>query len=157
MPSWTKLIQFNPIWSNLIQSEPICSSLIQFDPIYSNLIKFDQFDPILPSLIQFILLSSNFIQFYPILSYFNQIINLMQFKAILSDLNFQKWAKDKTLQMTRTLSKRCLSLNTLLTAEIIKWQKCAHMGLNGFHIKCIIGTHCNWKNQNPGSPLGATS
>ena len=23
----------------------------------------------------------------------------------------------------------------------IKWQKCAHMGLNGFHIKCIIGTH----------------
>ena len=32
---------------------------------------------------------------------------------------------------------------TLLTAEIIKWQKCAHIGLNGFHIKCIIGTHCN--------------
>ena len=32
---------------------------------------------------------------------------------------------------------------TLLTAEIIKWQKCARMGLNGFHIKCIIGTHCN--------------
>ena len=32
---------------------------------------------------------------------------------------------------------------TLLTAEIIKWQKSAHMGLNGFHIKCIIGTHCN--------------
>ena len=46
---------------------------------------------------------------------------------------------------------------TLLTAEIIKWQKCAHMGLNGFHKKCIIGTHCNWKNQNPVSPLGATS
>ena len=37
----------------------------------------------------------------------------------------------------------------------IKWQKCARMGLNGFHIKCIISTHCNWKNQNPGSPLGA--
>ena len=32
---------------------------------------------------------------------------------------------------------------TLLTAEVIKWQKCAHMGLNGFHIKCISGTHCN--------------
>ena len=24
---------------------------------------------------------------------------------------------------------------TLLTADIIKWQKCARMGLNGFHIK----------------------
>ena len=39
----------------------------------------------------------------------------------------------------------------------IKWQKCARMGLNSFHIKWMIGTHCNWKNQNPGSPLGATS
>ena len=27
------------------------------------------------------------------------------------------------------------SLATLLTADIIKWQKCARMGLNGFHIK----------------------
>ena len=36
-----------------------------------------------------------------------------------------------------------VNLRTLLTAEIIKWQKCARMGLNGFHIKCIIGTHCN--------------
>ena len=26
------------------------------------------------------------------------------------------------------------NLVTLLTAEIIKWQKCARMGLNGFHI-----------------------
>ena len=34
-------------------------------------------------------------------------------------------------------------LVTLLTAEIIKWQKCGHIGLNGFHMKCIIGTHCN--------------
>ena len=48
-------------------------------------------------------------------------------------------------------------VDTLLTAEIIKWQKCARMGLNGFHIKCIIGTHCSKKNQNPGSPLGDTS
>ena len=46
---------------------------------------------------------------------------------------------------------------TLLTAEIIKWQKCARMGLNGFHINCIIGTHCNRKNQNPGSPFETTS
>ena len=38
-----------------------------------------------------------------------------------------------------------------------KLEKCAGMGLNGFHIKLLIGTHCNWKNQNPGSPLGATS
>ena len=36
-------------------------------------------------------------------------------------------------------------------------EKCAGMGLNGFHIKWISGTHCNWKNQYPGSPLGATS
>ena len=28
---------------------------------------------------------------------------------------------------------------------IIKWQKCARMGLNDFHIELIIGTHCNWK------------
>ena len=35
----------------------------------------------------------------------------------------------------------------------IKWQKCAHIGLNGFHIKWIIGIHCNWKNQNPGSRM----
>ena len=36
-------------------------------------------------------------------------------------------------------------------------EKCVGMGLNDFHIKWIIGTHCNWKNQNPGSPFGATS
>ena len=35
-------------------------------------------------------------------------------------------------------------------------EKCAGIGLNDFHIKWIIGTHCNWKNQNPGSRLGAT-
>ena len=39
----------------------------------------------------------------------------------------------------------------------IKWQKCARMGLDGFHIKWMIGIHCNWKNQNPGSCFGATS
>ena len=33
------------------------------------------------------------------------------------------------------------------------WQKCAHMGLNGFHIKCIIGIHCNWKIQILGALL----
>ena len=62
--------------------------------------------------------------------------------------------------MLMTVVSICRSLHkeaTLLTAEIIKWQKCARMGLNGFHIKCIIGTHCSKKNQNPGSPLGATS
>ena len=36
-------------------------------------------------------------------------------------------------------------------------EKCAGIGLNGFHIKWIIGSHFNWKNENPGSPLGATS
>ena len=58
----------------------------------------------------------------------------------------------------------CLSaeVHTIYTTHTtycwnIKWQKCARMGLNGFHIKCIIGTHCSKKNQNPGSPLGATS
>ena len=39
----------------------------------------------------------------------------------------------------------------------IKRQKCARMGLNSFHIKWMIGPHCNWKNQNPGSRFGATS
>ena len=39
----------------------------------------------------------------------------------------------------------------------IKWKKCACMGLNGFHIKWIIGTHRNWKNQNSGSRFGAAS
>ena len=28
-----------------------------------------------------------------------------------------------------------LTPHTLLTAEIIKWQKCAGMGLNGFHTR----------------------
>ena len=35
----------------------------------------------------------------------------------------------------------------------IKWQKCARMGLNGFHIKWMISTHCNWKNQILGAVL----
>ena len=39
----------------------------------------------------------------------------------------------------------------------IKWQKCARMGLNGFHIRKVFGTQDNWKNENPGSPFGATS
>ena len=39
----------------------------------------------------------------------------------------------------------------------IKCQKCARIGLNSFHVKWIIGIHCNWKNQNPGSRFGATS
>ena len=33
----------------------------------------------------------------------------------------------------------------------------AYLGSNGFHIKWIIGTHGNWKNQNPGGSFGATS
>ena len=46
-----------------------------------------------------------------------------------------------------------LSSFTLPIAKILS----VGMGLNGFHIKCIIGTHCNWKNKNPGSCFGATS
>ena len=34
--------------------------------------------------------------------------------------------------------------------------KCGGIGSNGFHIKGIIGTHDNWKNQNPGGRFGAT-
>ena len=34
---------------------------------------------------------------------------------------------------------------------------CGGIGSNGFHIKWIIGTHGNWKNQNPGGCFGATS
>ena len=39
----------------------------------------------------------------------------------------------------------------------IEWQKCVRMGLNSFHIKWMISTLCNSKNQNPGSCFGATS
>ena len=35
-------------------------------------------------------------------------------------------------------------------------QKCGGIGSNGFHIKWKIGTHGNWKNQNPGGRFGAT-
>ena len=42
-------------------------------------------------------------------------------------------------------------------SQYIKGQKCARMGLNGFHIRQIFGTQDNWKNENPGSPLGAAS
>ena len=50
-----------------------------------------------------------------------------------------------------------LSKATVTIAEILSGKKCARMGFNGFHIKWIIGTNCNWKNQNPGSRFGATS
>ena len=36
-------------------------------------------------------------------------------------------------------------------------EKCAGMGLNGFQIRSTFGTQDTWKNENPGSPLGATS
>ena len=39
----------------------------------------------------------------------------------------------------------------------INLEKCAGIGLNDFHIKCIIGTHCNWKNQNPHCCLAGSS
>ena len=32
-------------------------------------------------------------------------------------------------------------------------KKCGGLSSNGFHIKWIIGTHGNWKNQNPGAVL----
>ena len=35
--------------------------------------------------------------------------------------------------------------------------KCGGKSSNGFHIRWILGTHGNWKNQNPGSHFGATS
>ena len=53
----------------------------------------------------------------------------------------QVWAEFSYFSLV--IQFQTLIHSTLLTAEIIKWQKCAHMGLNGFHIKCIIGTHCN--------------
>ena len=36
-------------------------------------------------------------------------------------------------------------------------KNCGGLGLNGIQLKGIISTNCNWKNQNPGSPLRATS
>jgi hypothetical protein len=44
---------------------------------------------------------------------------------------------------------------TLAKTEILYPQKCEGKSSHGFHIKWIIGTHGNWKNQNPGSCFGA--
>ena len=56
--------------------------------------------------------------------------------------------------MSQYLRQNVIMINcTLLTAEIIKWQKCARMGLNGFHIRLIFGTLCNKKNQILGAVL----
>ena len=40
---------------------------------------------------------------------------------------------------------------------IIMLQKCGGIGSYRFHIKWMIGTHGNWKNQNPGGRFGAIS
>ena len=71
-------------------------------------------------------------------------------KCLLSreNHNYRKWWKSSL--------QNFVSKNSTYSWNI-KWQKCACMGLNVFHIKWIIGIHCNWKNQNPGSPFGATS
>ena len=60
------MIQFEQILSDLIQFEPIWSNLIWLFPIWTNFIWFE-------------------------LNY-----QLIQFEAILSDLNFQKWDNNKT-------------------------------------------------------------
>ena len=75
IPTWSDLIQFEPISSdlnqlislfhldlfrfNMNQFDPIWSNFIQFDPIWSNLI---QFKPIWSSLIHFGRIWSNLIQ-----------------------------------------------------------------------------------------------
>ena len=41
--------------------------------------------------------------------------------------------------------------------RIIIPQKCGGIGSNEFHIKWIIGTQGNWKNQNPGGRFWATN
>ena len=41
--------------------------------------------------------------------------------------------------------------------ELLYPQNCGGIDSNVFHIKWIIGTHCNWKNQNPGGHFGATT
>ena len=66
-----------------------------------------------------------------------------------------EWWDDTNLQC-RPSAKLYIMEHTIYSWNI-KWKKCARMGLNGFHIKCMIGTHCNWKNQNPVSRFGATS
>ena len=48
------------------------------------------------------------------------------------------------------------ALCTMAKTKII-YQKSGRLGSNEFHIKWIIGTHGNWKNQNPGIRFGATS
>ena len=39
----------------------------------------------------------------------------------------------------------------------IMLEKWGRPDLNVFHLKWVIGTHDNWKNQNPGSSFEATS
>ena len=40
---------------------------------------------------------------------------------------------------------------------IVMLKECGRPDLNVFYLKWIIGTHGNWKNQNPGGRFGATS
>ena len=143
MPSWTKLLQFDPIWFHLIQSDPIWSNLIQSDPIWTNLFKVDpiwssliqsipiwsslinliKFDPIYSTLFQFDQVWSNLIQFKPILSYLKQMINLMQFEAIYLIWIFkseQEKQNKTTWQMTRSLSKQGLSLKKYQYLNVVQ-------------------------------------
>ena len=62
-----------------------------------------------------------------------------------------KW-KSYTYQMIliRQCMSHCLRINHYV-------QKIGGIGLDGIHLKWIIGTDGNWKNQNPGGSFGAIS
>ena len=104
------MFYFEPTWSDLIQFEPILSDLNQFKLIWTNV---NQCEPMWTTVNQFDPIWTN-------LSCFNQIITLMQFEAILSDLNFQKWDKQtQTWQRLRSFKQDCLSLKTKKTSQNI--------------------------------------
>ena len=57
----------------------------------------------------------------------------------------------------RAIAIALLSPLTMAKIELLYIKKCGGIGSNGFHIKWIIGTHGNWKNQNSVGLFGATS
>ena len=141
VPIWTSFICFDPnnqsdsSWSNFIQSEQICTileptgiNLIWFEQIWTsfiqiiNLIHLDlfwsnlnQFEPIKFNLIWFFPIRTNFIWFE--LNYQSDPIwgNLNQFYLIWI------FKSETTWEMTRSISKICLSLKMFFFFLKILW------------------------------------
>ena len=78
---------------------------------------------------------------------------IILFPVILVSINIRKYG----IALANVKSAWSLVYIHTTYSWNIKWQKCARMGLNWFHIREIFGTQDNWKNENPGSRFGATS